>query len=140
MIKASSDGIALTEQLRQTQRPLFLFTGLWVVSTAILTFGPKYWSYQFGLTVFAILLNLVAGATMLIAYLRHIKTMDELQRQTHLEAMSLTLGITMIITVVYGALSKIGILSSAHPTNILVFMSATYLCTVVTLWVKRTRE
>jgi hypothetical protein len=106
LIKASSDGIALTEQLRQTQRPLFLFTGLWVVSTALLTFGPKYWSYQFGLTVFAIVLNLVAGATMLIAYLRHIKTMDELQRQTHLEAMSLTLGITMIITVVYGALPK----------------------------------
>ena len=91
MIKASIDEIALTEQLRQTQRPLFLFTGLWVVSTALLTFGPKYWSYQLGLTVFAILLNLVAGATMLIAYFRHIKTMDELQRQTHLEAMSLFL-------------------------------------------------
>ena len=77
---------------------------------------------------------------MLIAYFRHIKTMDELQRQTHLEAMSLTLGITMIITVVYGALLKVGILSSAHPANILVFMSAAYICTVVTLWVKRTRE
>ncbi len=77
---------------------------------------------------------------MLIAYFRHIKTMDELQRQTHLEAMSLTLGITMILTVVYGSLPKVGMLSSAHPTNILIFMGATYICTVVTLWVKRTRE
>ena len=66
--------------------------------------------------------------------------LGELQRQTHLEAMALTLGITMIFTVVYGSLPTAQLLADTHPTNILFVMGITYMLAVMRIWISRTSE
>lgn len=131
----------LDRELKSTARRLFVFTGTWVASIALLTFGPRmWWEYDVLTTVLVIALNLLAGAMMLFAFFRHLKSMDELQRQTHLEAMALTLGITMIFTVVYGSLPTVQLLEDAHPTNILFVMGITYILAVARIWMNRTSE
>ena len=131
----------LNSGLKNTAKGLFIFTGIWVASVALLTFGPKvWWEYHVLTTLLAIALNLLTGAMMLLAFFRHLKSMDELQRQTHLEAMALTLGITMIFTVVYGSLPTVQLLEDAHPTNILFVMGITYILAVARIWMNRTSE
>ena len=66
--------------------------------------------------------------------------MDELQRQTHLEAMALTLGITMVLTVIYGALPQAKVLASTQPANVLFVIGISYILSVITLWLWRTSE
>mgnify|MGYP000613071619 FL=1 len=131
----------LNSGLKNTAKGLFIFTGIWVASVALLTFGPKvWWEYHVLTTLLAIALNLLTGAMMLLAFFRHLKSMDELQRQTHLEAMALTLGITMIFTVVYGSLPTAQLLADTHPTNILFVMGITYMLAVMRIWISRTSE
>ena len=125
--------------LKNSTFHLFLATGAWVGSTALMTFGPSaFWGFDTALTFFAIALNLVAGGLMLYSFFRHFKNMDELQRQTHLEAMSLTLGITMVLTVIYGALPKANFLAGAQPANVLFVIGISYIVSVTALWLRRT--
>lgn len=139
---SSSKGPTNLERgIKNTAMKLFLFTSTWVASTAVLSFGPRlWWNYETSTTVFVIAANLLAGALMLLAFFRHLKSMDELQRQTHLEAMALTLGVTMIFTVVYGSLPKVQLLTESNPTNILFVIGITYILAVMGLWISRTSE
>ena len=131
----------LERGIKNTAMKLFLFTSTWVASTALLSFGPRlWWNYAASTTVFVVAVNLLAGALMLLAFFRHLKSMDELQRQTHLEAMALTLGVTMIFTVIYGSLPKVQLLTESNPTNILFVMGITYILAVMGLWISRTSE
>ena len=131
----------LEREIKNTAMKLFLFTSTWVASTALLSFGPRlWWNYEASTTVFVVAASLLAGALMLLAFFRHLKSMDELQRQTHLEAMALTLGVTMIFTVIYGSLPKVQLLTESNPTNILFVIGITYILAVMGLWLSRTSE
>ena len=118
-----------------------LSAAAWVFSIVLLTFGPEaLWRYDFTLTHFAIALNLLIGIVTLRAYFKHLRNMDELQRQTHLEAMALTLGVTVIITVIYGSLATAKLISDTYPTNLLFVVGVTYIFSVIVLWLRRTAE
>ena len=132
---------SLQTGLKKSTFQLFLATGAWVGSTALMSFGPSaLWAFDNALTFLAIAANLIAGGFMLYSFFRHLKNMDELQRQTHLEAMALTLGITMVLTVIYGALPQANLLTSAQPGNVLFVIGISYILSVITLWLRRTSE
>ena len=132
---------SLQAGLKKSTSQLFLATGAWVGSTALMSFGPSsFWDFDTAVTFLAIAANLIAGCFMLYSFFRHLKNMDELQRQTHLEAMALTLGITMVLTVIYGALPQANLLTSVQPTNVLFVIGISYILSVTTLWLRRTSE
>ena len=141
MNEQNPDNNRLKARLSRTSLFLLLTTAAWVASIALLTFGPEVlWEYDFTLTHLAIALNLLTGIVMLRAYFEHLSNMDELQRQTHLEAMALTLGVTVIFTVIYGGLASAKLVSDTHPTNLLFVVGATYIFSVIVLWLRRTTE
>jgi len=132
---------SLQAGLKKSTSQLFLATGAWVGSTALMSFGPStFWDFDVAVTFLAIATNLIVGGFMLYYFFRHLKHMDELQRQTHLEAMALTLGITMVLTVIYGALAQANVLTSAQPANVLFVIGISYILSVITLWLRRTSE
>ena len=132
---------SLQAGLKKSTFQLFLATGAWVGSTALMSFGPsRFWDFDTTVTFLAIAANLIAGGFMLYSFFRHLKNLDELQRQTHLEAMALTLGITMVLTVIYGALPQAKLLTSAQPGNVLFVIGISYMLSVTTLWLRRTSE
>ena len=125
--------------LKKSTFQLFLATGAWVGSTALMSLGPSaFWDFDTAITFLAIVANLIVGVLMLYSFFRHLKNMDELQRQTHLEAMALTLGITMVLTVIYGALPQAKVVASAQPANVLFVIGISYILSVITLWLRRT--
>ena len=120
--------ISLQTGLRKSTFQLFLATGAWVSSTALMSFvSSALWGFDTALTFLAIAVNLIAGGFMVYSFLRHLKNMDELQRQTHLEAMALTLGITMVLAVIYGALPQANVMAGAQPSNVLFVIGVSYL-------------
>ena len=130
---------SLQAGLKRSTFQLFLATGAWVGSTAIMSFGPNaLWDFDTSLTLLAIAVNLMAGGFMLYSFFRHLQIMDELQRQTHLEAMALTLGVTMVLTVIYGALPQAGMLADLQPSIVLFVIGGSYIVSVSYLWLRRT--
>lgn len=131
---------SLSQALSKTGSLLVLVTVAWVATTAVIGFGPRlWWNYDAPFTIAALILNFSTGLLMLHAFFRHIKSMDELQRQTHLEAMAITLGLMFILTVSYGSLEPAGIIEDAHPANLLFIAAPTYIALVIAFWLRRTR-
>ncbi len=74
-----------------------VWTAVWVVSTAMAAFGPKFlWDFNTAFTVMAVLVNLAVGAVMIMANIRHVKGMDEMQQKIFLDASGVTLGVGLI--------------------------------------------
>lgn len=130
---------SLQAGLKKSTLHLFFTTGVWVGSTALMSFGPSvFWEFDTTMTFLAIAVNVITGGFMLFSFCRHLNNMDELQRQTHLEAMALTLGITMVLTVIYGALPQAKVLVGAQPANVLFVIGVSYILSVISLWLRRT--
>ncbi len=79
-----------------------------VGGTALLAFGPKYmWDYSTLPTLGAVLLNLVVGLAMVMALVRYISGLDELERKIFLDAAGLTLGVTLVCGSCYELLEDV---------------------------------
>ena len=131
---------SISQVLSKTGSLLMLVTAAWVATTAIIGFGPRlWWNYDVPFTIAAVILNFSTGLLMLTAFFRHMKSMDELQRQTHLESMAITLGLMFILTVSYGSLEPAGLIVDAHPANLLFIAAPTYITLVIAFWLRRTR-
>ena len=131
---------SISQVLSKTGSLLMLVTAAWVATTAIIGFGPRlWWNYDVPFTIAAVILNFSTGLLMLTAFFRHMKSMDELQRQTHLESMAITLGLMFVLTVSYGSLEPAGLIVDAHPANLLFIAAPTYITLVIAFWLRRTR-
>lgn len=89
---------------RQSTRRLAAWTGAWLATLAIASFGPLLLWTSTPLTIVAIVVNLGFGAGMILANKRHLQGLDELQQKIQLEAMALTLGIALVLGLGYSLL------------------------------------
>ena len=79
-----------------------------------------------------IAVNVVFGYLMIIANKKYLDGLDELQRQLHLNAMAISLGISMVFGAIYGLLEPARLLESTpNPSNILFVMGITYFISLV---------
>lgn len=112
---------------------LALWTWSWVVTLAIATFGPKFiWNDQTGFTIIALLINLANGILMILANRKLFNHYDELERKIHLEAMALTLGLTVISGLTFSLLDQTNLIPFDAEIGVLVgFVGLTYMITVL---------
>jgi hypothetical protein len=83
-------------QHKSTKR-LAVWTMIWVLSTALATFGPEMLWENSLYTYAGVALFLITGAAMIWANRKCLMDQDELQRRMHLEAMSITLGVAVVL-------------------------------------------
>lgn len=122
----------LSQRCRSTQQSLFIWTFGWLVSLAAATFGPQLiWDLNKPLTIIAIAVNLLLGIKMIIANKRFLDGLDELQRKVHLNAMAVSLGVTLVFGAVAGLLEPVGLVQETpNPSNLLFVMSIAYLVSI----------
>ena len=89
------------ERLRRNTLKLMGWTSAWVVTLAIATFGPALVWESKVFTLGSILLNVAAGAGMIVANKDYLMGVDELQRRIQLEAMALALGVALVFGLAY---------------------------------------
>ena len=112
-------------------KKLAAWTWSWVATLALATFGPKFiWDNHSFLTAFAFLVNFVNGILMIIANRNLFNHYDELERKIHLEAMAITLGLSVVVGLTYDLLTKAKLLPGEGEISYLVmFIGVCYLLT-----------
>ena len=93
----------------------------WVVSTAVLSAGVNNLWDSLLLTKIGLFINLALGVGMIIANKNLFNYYDELQMKIHFEAMALTLGLTVVVGLVYEISFDFGVISSEPEFEYLVF-------------------
>jgi len=114
-------------------KSLALWTGLWLVTTAIASFGPTLaWNGNVLLTGIAIAISVATGWLMVKANIKHVLAQDEMQQRIALEAMGLTLGMTLIAGIGYSLLDTSNLIHNDAEISVLViFMGLAYLANLL---------
>lgn len=118
--------------LKRSTLSLGRWTGAWLLSTALLAFGPKFlWQFETLYSVLALLLNLAMGALMIRANIKQVQAMDELARKVFLDAAAITLGIGLVSACSYGIMEDIRLISfEPDISHLLILMGLTFLASV----------
>jgi len=126
----SSDWAANT--VRNTIR-LGYWTGAWVLTMALASFGPvSIWNGNQLPTILAILVNIGIGFGMIMANKRHLNGLDEMHQKIQLEAMALSLGVGLVLGLAYSNLDVTNIIESdAEISHLVIVMGLTYLGGVI---------
>ena len=101
----------MKEQKKQT-KILLGWVFAWVVSTAILSAGVNNLWDNVLITKIGLFINLAIGVGMIIANKNLFKHYDELQKKIHFESMALTLGLTVVVGLMYEISFDFGVINS----------------------------
>ncbi len=122
----------MKEILKKNTKILFIWTIAWVGTLAILTFGSNQLWDSLTLTKIGLVINFAVGIGMIIANKNLFNYYDELQRKIHLEAMALTLGLTVVVGISYEFSFDSGIINSEPETEYLImFIAISYIVSVL---------
>lgn len=129
MTSSSSKPENLKQRMKRSTKTLFIWTFSWVTSLAVVAVGPKFiWDYATTITLLAVFTNLPLGYKMITANISHLNDLDEMQRKIQLEAMALSLGVSVVLGAVYGLLEDIRLITvEPNPSDLLFVMSFSYL-------------
>jgi len=117
----------MKEQKKYT-KILLGWTFAWVVSLAFLSAGVNYLWDSLLITKIGLLINLSIGVGMIIANKNLLNHYDELQKKIQLEAMALTLGLAVVVGIVYEVSFDFGVINSEPEGEYLViFISICYI-------------
>ena len=110
---------------------LACWAGAWTVATLVMKRGPELlWNKDLAFTLIAAGLEVVVGVGLILAHKTWLAELDELQRKVYVDALGITLGVTLIAGVAYEYLDKYGVISF-HFSNLLALMSVTLLASVL---------
>ena len=93
----------------------------WVASTAFLSYGVNFLWDNLLITKIGLVINLAIGVGMIIAQKNVFKHYDELQKKIQFDAMAITLGLTVVVGLVYEISFDFGVIDSEPEFEYLVF-------------------
>ena len=116
-------------QMKKVTINLAIWTMLWVSSLALATFGPKFiWDENVTLTIIAVVLNALFGLGMILINIKHINSLDELQKKIQLDAMGVALGVGVVGGISYSVLDITNLISQdAEISFLVILISLTYM-------------
>ena len=133
MEKLMNESSDLTARTKKNTVQLGLWTGAWVLTTALAAFGPKFfWEFNTPLTILGVLINLGIGFGMILANKRHLNGLDELMRKIQLEAMAISLGVGLVCGLSYELLEDIKLITfEPEVSHLIILMAITYIGGVI---------
>ncbi|MGL6160153.1 hypothetical protein [Microbulbifer sp.] len=122
--------------IARSTRHLALWTGAWLLATALMTFGSLFlWPDNTVLNGLAIVMNLATGWGMILATVRYLKAQDEMERKVFLDAAAVTLGVAVVAGIAfqfYGSLPFAAM--KLEIPHLILLMGITFLVTTVAGW------
>lgn len=121
-------GAAWAARMLRSSLGLAAWTALWTASLALAAFGPgALWGDEPVLSAVAISASVLLGVGMLLAYRRNLRSMDELQRTTQLEAMAWSLGAGLVGGLAWTLATRHVLVGfDAEIAHLVVFMALVY--------------
>jgi len=106
--------------MKSTLKNLAAWTMAWLLSTAIATFGPIVLWDSFRISLLSIIINLLVGIGMIRANVLLFATYDELQKEIHLKATGITLGLSLVLGISYSLLDISNVMAVDAEIGVLV--------------------
>jgi len=127
MNTSSLDNTNRNNRLKHSTHKIGAWTSIWLLSTAIATFGPMFiWDYNITVSLIAIVINALIGIAIIKVNIQHLRSLDELQQKIALEAMALALGVGIIFGLVYSLLDTTKVIAHAEISHLIILMGLTY--------------
>ncbi len=105
----------------------------WVASLAFLSAGVNYLWDSLLITKIGLLINLAIGIGMIIAHKNLFKTYDELQKKIQFEAMAITLGLAVVVGLIYEVSFDFGVIKKEPEFEYLMyFICFSYIASTIT--------
>ena len=121
----------MKEQKKQT-KIMLAWCFAWVASLAFLSAGVNYLWDSLLITKIGLLINLAIGIGMIIAHKNLFKTYDELQKKIQFEAMAITLGLAVVVGLIYEVSFDFGVTNSeAEFENLMYFICFSYMASTI---------
>lgn len=110
------------------------WAGAWLATCALMSFGPRFlWDKTLTFTLMAVGLNFCVGVGLIVAHKRYLAGLDELQRKVYLDALGITVGVVLIVSVPYAVLDRFNIVHlKADVSDLLILMSVTFMVSLFT--------
>ncbi len=125
----ASKAASFQQKNRSNTTRLGFWTAIWLLSMALSNFGPRFiWDFNTAITTIMVLLNLALGLKMILSNIDHIKGLDELQQRIQLNAMAVTLGLSIVVGLTYSNLDVLKLINfHAEISHLVIFIGVTYL-------------
>lgn len=133
MTKQSTDPTSWESTVIKHTARLAAWTLAWVLSTALVAFGPKFlWDYDLTLSTLALILNVIFGAFMIFANRNYLKSVDEMQQKIQLNAMAIALGVGLVFGIAYDLMEDIKLISfEPEISHLVMVMAIAYMVSIV---------
>lgn len=120
-------------QIKKNTINLAIYTALWTVSLAIATFGPIFfWEENKTITFIGVLVNAVFGVLMILANVKHMNGLDELQKKIQLDAMGIALGVGVVGGLSYSLLDTTNLITQdAEISFLIILIALTYMAGII---------
>jgi uncharacterized membrane protein len=113
----------VSKQMKKATKNLALWTLFWLVSLALATFGPKFiWQENTTWSIIAVVINASFGAGLILAHIKHLSALDELQKKVQLDAMGIALGVGIVGGLSYSVMDISNIISGDAEIGFLVML------------------
>ncbi len=105
----------------------------WAASCVLMTFGPRFlWNKALVFTLLAVGLNLCVGVGMVLATKKYIMQLDELQQKVYLNALGITVGVALIVSIPYSVMDRFHMIPfHADISHLWVLMTLTFIVSFV---------
>ena len=104
----------------------------WAANLAIISYISKYEWYSAVLPItMAFVLSSGIGVGMLLAFKRFLKELDEMERKIQLDALALSVGVTLVVFGGYSILNKAGVAPELQASSLLVLIALTYMAGII---------
>ena len=113
---------------RKNVRHVAYWTGGWVLTMAIVAFGPKFlWDYNSSISILAILVNTIIGVGMILMNRKYTNGLDEMHRKVTMEAMAIAMGVGVVGGMSYSMLDAANVISfDAEIGHLVALIGVTY--------------
>ncbi|HET8804005.1 MAG TPA: hypothetical protein VFM72_05450, partial [Aequorivita sp.] len=112
---------------------LAYWTGSWVLTVAIASFGPKLiWDNDITISLLFIVINIIIGVGMILMNRKFMNGLDEMQRKVCLDAMAIAIGVGLVGGISYSMLDQVNVIAfPAEIAHLLILMGITYIIAIV---------
>ncbi|ABV38965.1 conserved hypothetical protein [Shewanella sediminis HAW-EB3] len=108
-----------------------LLAVLWALSLLVGSLLSQYYSLSVLVISLAFITHTVIGIAMVFAYKRYLTELDEMERKIQLDALALSVGVTIIGFSSYSILAKNGILPELNSAYLIALMALTYIAGII---------
>jgi len=114
---------------KKNTRHLGYWTGSWVVTMAIASFGQIYfWKDNTVLSILFTVINTLIGVGMILMNRKHLNGLDEMQRKISMDAMAIALGVGIVGGLSYSMLDQADIIGlDAEIAHLVMLIGITYM-------------